>query len=274
MGKVSVIVNETEIDTKNKIKEISNNLIEKEKKYLDKVNSIFIYMQEIQAMLDFSSLKVKLPSNSPELAASVSAADPDQWQAILRKIKSGEVRPDDLFHILNKLGGNSGKITFKQFKILADRLGIKLTDHRINEIFAKVKGASAAGGKLELNAKEFRKSIVYLMEKCIEIALEILGLTMEQLGILLIQLILMLILLLIFIFVGIKAFALGGTFGSVVNSSFPASKYSILLLKINKFLVGGGSLGKKSDSDAQKLDEDNIGNACAQSVAIIKASTH
>ena len=223
--KMGVIEKESEIDTKNKINEALN---EQKKKYLDKVNSIFTYMQEIQGMLDFSSLKVKLPSNSPEQAASISAADPEQWQAILKKIQNGEVRPDDLFHILNKVGGGTGKISPKQFKILADRLGIKLTDHRINEIFAKVKGG-AGGGKLELNAKEFQKSIVYLMEKCLETALEILGLTMEQLGILLIQLILILILLLIFIFVGIKAFALGGTFGSVINSSFPASKFSLLL---------------------------------------------
>ena len=72
------------------------------------------------------------------------------------------------------------------------------------------------------------------MERCLEIALEMLGLSMEQLIIILIQLIIMLILLLIFIFVGIKAFALGGTFGSIINSSFPASKYS-LLLKTNRF---------------------------------------
>ena len=65
---------------------------------------------------------------------------------------------------------------------------------------------------------------------------------------------------------------MGGTFGSIVNSSFPASK-NLFFIKIKNVIVGGALLGKKSDSDEEKLKENSIGDACAQSVAIIKAST-
>ena len=51
-----------------------------------------------------------------------------------------------------------------------------------------------------------------------------------------------LILLLFFIFLGIKAFSIGGTFGSVINSIIPTSKINIikflfcLIIKLNQII--------------------------------------
>ena len=52
-------------------------------------------------------------------------------------------------------------------------------------------------------------------------SLEKLGISPALLGIALGTLALVLILLFVFIFLGIKAFAIGGTFGAVINSFIP-----------------------------------------------------
>ena len=60
------------IEKKSDINAVNNDILNDShimgEKYLDKVNSIFTYMQEIQEILNFSSLKVKLPTFSPEQA--------------------------------------------------------------------------------------------------------------------------------------------------------------------------------------------------------------
>jgi len=98
----------------------------------------------------------------------------------------------------------------------------------------------------------------YLLAKSLQTTMEMMGITEEKLAVLLIFLIVLLVLMFVFIFVGITAFALGGTFGAVVNSLFPA--------------IGGGSLGKKSDSDTQKLSLDTIEQNVEKALAIIKGS--
>ena len=53
------------------------------------------------------------------------------------------------------------------------------------------------------------------------LTLEYLGITKEILFGILIWLVTLLLILFAFIFVGIAAFAIGGTFGSIINSLFP-----------------------------------------------------
>ena len=51
--------------------------------------------------------------------------------------------------------------------------------------------------------------------------LHLLGVSTSQLIFLLVMLIIILLLLFVFIFLGIAAFALGGTFGTIINSMMP-----------------------------------------------------
>jgi hypothetical protein len=228
--------------------------------FAEKASKVYGYLGNLQGMLDFSSLKAKLPTGGASGGLS-NQVDPETWNGILKKIQSGDVKPADIFQILNRYGGGKGSINPTSFKLLAGRLGIQLSDHRINEIFAKVKGGKVPNpSQMTLNVKEFEKAMIYLMEKSLHLAMDSLGISSEQLGVLLMFLVIMLILVFIFIFVGIGAFALGGTFGSVVNSMFPA--------------IGGGSLGKESDSDKNKLNPEAIATACKQAVDIIKSAVH
>ena len=75
----------------------------------------------------------------------------------------------------------------------------------------------------------------YVDEKSSSSALELLGLSTTQLILIFVSLLVILILLFVFIFLGINAFAIGGTFGSIINSLLP---------------VGAGlTVGKKKDVD-------------------------
>ena len=140
---------------------------------------------------------------------------------MIKKIQKGK----DLFYLLDKEGDNSGTINESEFKVLARRIGFKLSEHRIREIFAKVKGKKAGNSsQFELNEKEFEQPLDYLKSKNLNQALQLLGITPEILTAIFIRLIVLLILVFIFVFLGISAFAIGGTFGSIINSLFPAGK--------------------------------------------------
>ena len=125
----------------------------------------------------------------------------------------GAASSKDLFQMLDQEGNKVGTVNEKEFQGLANRLGMKLSQHRIKEIFAKVKGSKAkTTNELELNEKEFEQALDYLQSKNLQQALQILNITPETLTILLIQLILLLLLVFVFVFIGIQAFSLGGTF--------------------------------------------------------------
>lgn len=129
-----------------------------------------------------------------------------------------DMDPKDLFKVFD--ADKSGKISIDEFKLLTKRLNMILSDHRIREIFTSVKGEEINYSQ-ELNEKEFEKALSYLQEKSIMLTLEYLGITKEILFGILIWLVTLLLILFAFIFVGIAAFAIGGTFGSIINSLFP-----------------------------------------------------
>ncbi len=63
--------------------------------------------------------------------------------------------------------------------------------------------------------------MTYIEEKSSLSALEILGISTTQLVVLFTVLVLILLLIFVFIFLGIQAFSIGGTFGSIINSLLP-----------------------------------------------------
>ena len=73
----------------------------------------------------------------------------------------------------------------------------------------------------DLNEEEFAKALQYLDNKNTNMTLESLGISKSMLIFPLISLIIILLLLFAFIFLGIQGFAIGSSFGSVINSLLP-----------------------------------------------------
>jgi len=155
-----------------------------------------------------------------------------------------------LFHVLDQEGKGNGHINQEAFLRMANRMGLNLTSHRIKEIFAKIKGnkLKADSAELELTMREFEHAFIYLQEKNILKGLELLGVTPEMLFTAFVQLLILLLLVFVFIFVGIQAFTVGGVFGSIVTSAFPA-------------LGGYGVSNQSKSEDKEKMDASNIKEA-------------
>lgn len=155
---------------------------------------------------------------------SSAQADPEM-QELMKKIEEGKASTHELFIAVDE--DKSGMISKDEYSTLARRLGMNLSQHRVNEIFASLKQGSE--DEDNLNEQEFGKAMEYLQQKNTNMALDFLGLSPALLTISLIFLGIILILIFIFIFLGIQAFALGGTFGSVVNSLMPFGNISLHL---------------------------------------------
>ena len=183
-----------------------------------------MYAEETRGVLNFDFInKFALPSSDKSLSRKEKITSED-WAAMLKKIKDGTASSKELFQAIDEAGDKSGTISEMEFQLLVNRLGMKLSDHRIKEIFAKVKRNKTKGiSGQDLNEKEFEQALDYLQEKNVMQALQQLGITPEILTAIFIKLVILLILIFIFIFLGIKAFAIGGTFGAIINSIFPAS---------------------------------------------------
>jgi len=237
-----------------------------EEKISEKSSKMFSYLHDVHKTMDLTPLKPapaqvqkSTTTSAPEKSANdkkpieTKKDDSDAWDAILKKISEGTATTKDLFKVIDKAGRNCGTINDADFSKLANRLGIKLSSHRINEIFAKIK-AEKAGASMELSEDEFELAMFYLQAKNLWATMQQMGITPEILAAILIRLIILLLLVFLFIFFGIQAFALGGTFGAVVNSSFPAA--------------AGAGVGKKSDDDTEKMKEENVHKACQKGVEI------
>lgn len=59
----------------------------------------------------------------------------------MKKIQEGTASSEDMFKAIDEDGTNS--ISKQEYGILAKRLGMNLSEHRINEIFANIKKGSA-----------------------------------------------------------------------------------------------------------------------------------
>lgn len=59
----------------------------------------------------------------------------------MKKIEEGKASPADMFKAIDEDG--SGSISKTEFNTLARRLGMNLSAHRVNEIFASLKKGNA-----------------------------------------------------------------------------------------------------------------------------------
>lgn len=71
-----------------------------------------------------------------------------------------------MFLLADSSGDGNGYISIPEFKQLAERIGVHVSEHRIVEIFARVKGKNLNTFRDdELDQKEFEKALSYLQEK-------------------------------------------------------------------------------------------------------------
>jgi len=218
---------------------------------LTKSKRMVNYLGEVKSLLNFDVITRLISSVETKFSSTFftnQQTDPQAWNAIFRKIKEGSATSQDLFQVVDQIGNQDGTVDEREFGLLACRLGLKLSSHRIKEIFSKVKGSkSMVGSENYLNQEEFAQALGYLQSKNLTQALLLLGISPEQLIVVFIWLIILLIFIFAFVFLGIKAFALGGTFGALINSLFPAA--------------GAAVLGKKSEATANKLEKNNVQEA-------------
>lgn len=176
-------------------------------------NLLLEFKRILEAPESFVTRKIDYLTNS------ISGKNISSLDVIKDKLKMDkDMEAKDLFKVFD--ADKSGRINIDEFKLLTKRLNMTLSDHRIREIFTSVKGEKIKESQ-ELDEVEFEKALGYLQEKSIMLTLEYLGITKEVLFGILIWLTLLLLILFAFIFVGIAAFAVGGTFGSIINSLFP-----------------------------------------------------
>jgi len=213
----------------------------------DAIDKILTYLTQAKSVLkiDFGN---KPALQMTEKAPQEKEMDITNWELILKKVKEGTASSRDLFQILDNEGDKSGTISEQEFQVLANRLGLNLSPHRIKEIFAKIKGPKVTeSGEHELNEKEFEIALQYVQDKTLTQALFVLGITPEILTAIFIKLTILLILIFVFIFVGIKAFTIGGTFSSIIGSIFTA--------------IGGLTLGKDKEPEKDKLNPKKVQKA-------------
>jgi len=232
----------------------------------DAIDKILTYLNQAKSVLkiDFGGAKsINFGMSEKVVTYPEKEMDITNWELILKKVKEGTASSRDLFQILDNEGDKSGTISEQEFQVLANRLGLNLSPHRIKEIFAKIKGTKVTeSAEHELNEKEFEKALEYVQDKTLTQALFMLGITPERLTGIFIKLTVLLILIFVFIFVGIKAFTIGGTFSSIVGSIFAASNQFIFEFSLKIiFLVGGLGLGKDKESEKDKLNPQKVEKA-------------
>ncbi len=59
----------------------------------------------------------------------------DQWKDIMQKIQEGTATYKELFQMVDQEGDGSGGVSKEEFKAMLWRLQVKMSDHRVAEIF-------------------------------------------------------------------------------------------------------------------------------------------
>ncbi|KRX07649.1 hypothetical protein PPERSA_11198 [Pseudocohnilembus persalinus] len=144
-----------------------------------------------------------------------------QLDKIKDKLENQALQPRDLFRIVDQ--DVNKQISMQEFQIYFKKMGIDMSEHRIYEIFSSIKQSTGdENSPLTLNEDEFVKAYEYIQDQSMYISLEQLGISKNKLYFILIFLIFLLLLIFCFIYIGVLAFAVPGTFGAIINSLFPA----------------------------------------------------
>jgi len=221
----------------------------------DRANSITEYIQESIKMIDIDTWKKK----SLSISKNTNNEATDYQRELMKHIQSEQFSAADLFKLIDQLGCENGSVSFDEFKIMAQRIGTPLTKHRMVELFTDIKSQSAVVDNdklLGLDQEEFVKALDQLKRTQIWHALDILGVTPEVLYSYFVYLLFLLLLLFSFIFLGIKAFAIGGASNAFINSALP--------------MLGAASVGGKDDNKDQ-LAPEIVKAACKTSMSSLSS---
>lgn len=91
-------------------------------------------------------------------------------ETVALSVSSEGVGYRDLFRLVDF--DNSGSLSKEEFKVAVNRLGYKLSDHRVDEVYAHVDAHNS-----NLSYTQFHKAIDYIIDKNSHTALNYLGLT-------------------------------------------------------------------------------------------------
>ena len=216
---------------------------------------IFTKMKEHAA-----SMSVYGKTATEETLVTKPKAGEAELAEILKKIQNGTATTHEVFVATDREGDSSGSISKQEFSALARRLNINLTDHRVNEIFASLKKGGSGTNDEELTEDEFASALQYLHQKSTNMTLEALGISKSMLMVALVSLVIILLLLFVFIFLGIQGFAVGSSFGSVVNSLLPMG-------------AGAGVGGGKDEEKEKKTSDETVGSAVEKSKTILQSNS-
>jgi hypothetical protein len=216
--------------------------------------------KSVAAMITDKSKKIdvtKLKSLTTIHAKAESSDKTEDLKTVLSKIATGTASEKDLFKLCDRMGDGNGRIGCREFCVLAKRLGTPISEHRALEIYSKIKGMGVEMEDLELTEEEFSDALAFLKMKQVVQAMNQLGISADVLLAQLLYLLFLLIVLFIFLFLGIKAFTVGGAFSAVINSILP--------------MGGGAALGNK-DKSSEPIHDDKVAKATKTSMAIVHAS--
>ena len=110
----------------------------------------------------------------------------DSWKDMIKKIHNGTAGIPELFEMVDLEGDRSGSISKQEFGSLLAKLQVDVSEHRIDEIFAKAKKGTIQDTQNpdDLNLDEFAIALDYIEDKSTDNALNILSLSTSQLIIL------------------------------------------------------------------------------------------
>ncbi|EWS74831.1 phage head-tail adaptor family protein, putative (macronuclear) [Tetrahymena thermophila SB210] len=220
---------------------------------------------DMKTIQEFVSTTQKLAvfsnrSSLEQIKATPQQVVDDQTKDILKRLNEGKISIQDIFRSLVNQEGQNGMINIDTFCTFLNRIGITLSQHRANEIFAIIKKKNILSSQKEqflLSEDEFERAFEYVNLKKISMSLEKLGISAALLALSLGTLILILILLFVFIFLGIQAFTLGGTFGAIINSIIP--------------MAAASGTAASQDDKTQNLNEKSIKNVVKEIEQILNS---
>jgi hypothetical protein len=217
----------------------------------DKAKNVMSFIKESMKLLDlpdFKSFITIVPKQEKSRVLSII-------KQTFKKLRTHNVDETDLFHICDALGKFDGQVDHSEFSLMARRLGVPLSEHRVMEIYANIKGNEAVEAKsMEFDEDEFSQALAILKEKQLSKSLQFMGIAPSQLYMTLGYLCFLLLLIFAFIFLGIRAFTVGGTFSAVINSLLPA--------------LGAVALGGKDNQKKDAVDT-KVEHAVKETMAVV-----
>ncbi|EWS74830.1 phage head-tail adaptor family protein, putative (macronuclear) [Tetrahymena thermophila SB210] len=220
---------------------------------------------DMKTIQEFVTMTQKLAvfsnrSSLEQIKATPQQVIDDQTKDILKRLNEGKISIQDIFRSLVNQEGQNGMINIDTFCTFLNRIGITLSQHRANEIFAIIKKKNILSSQKEqflLSEDEFERAFEYVNLKKISMSLEKLGISAALLALSLGTLVLILVLLFVFIFLGIQAFTLGGTFGAIINSIIP--------------MAAASATAASQDDKTQNLNEKSIKNVVKEIEQILNS---